>query len=412
MTELPQTPAALEGVRVLDLSRVLAGPWASQNLGDLGADIVKVESLDGDDTRLWGPPFCEPEGGRPADAAYYTACNRNKRSVCIDFSRPEGAALVRELAAGADIVIENFKVGGLAKYGLDYASLRKVNPGIVYCSVTGFGQTGPYASRAGYDFLIQGIAGLMSITGLPDGAPGGGPVKVGVAVCDLFTGMYATVAILAALRHRERTGEGQHIDCSLFDTQVAMLANQASNWLVGGMNPGRMGNSHPNLVPYATYPVSDGHVIIAVGNDRQFGKLCAVLGAPELATDPRFAVPSARVANRDALEEALRARLGGFTRARIIAALEAAGVPCGPINGVSEVFAEPHAMARGVEVALERPEGHEIRTVAFPAKLSATPATYRIAPPVLGADTRAVLSGLLGRPEAEIERLVAEGVVA
>jgi len=412
MTELPPTPASLAGVRVLDLSRVLAGPWASQTLGDLGAEVVKVESMEGDDTRRWGPPFCEPAAGRAADAAYFTACNRNKRSVCIDFARPEGAALVRELAAGADIVLENFKVGGLARYGLDYPALKALNPGLVYCSITGFGQTGPHAARAGYDFLIQGMAGLMSITGLPDAAPGGGPVKAGVAVCDLFTGLYATVSILAALRHRERTGEGQHIDCSLFDTQVAMLANQASNWLVGGMNPGRMGNSHPNLVPYAAYPVSDGHVIVAVGNDRQFGKLCAVLGIPALAADPRFATPAARVANRDALEEALRARLAGFTRAGIIAALEEAGVPCGPINDVAETFAEPHAVARGVEVAMTRPDGQQIRSVAFPARLSATPATYRTAPPVLGADTRAVLGELLGRPEAEIDRLMADGVVA
>lgn len=402
----------LQGLRVLDLSRVLAGPWASQMLGDLGADIVKVESMEGDDTRRWGPPFCPAEDGATADAAYFTACNRNKRSVCIDLSTPEGAGIVRELAAKSDILIENFKVGGLAKYGLDYASLHVRNPGLVYCSITGFGQQGPYAARAGYDFLVQGMGGLMSITGLPDDVPGGGPVKVGVAVCDLFTGMYAGVSILAALRHRDRTGEGQHIDCSLFDSQVAMLANQASNWLVGGLTPGRMGNSHPSLVPYTTYQTGDGYVIVAVGNDRQFRKLCAVLGEPELSDDQRFATPSARVAHRDALDSRLGELVSRFTRADIIAELEKVGVPCGPINEIPEVFADPHAQARGVEVSMAREDGQEIRTVAYPARFSATPVSYRKAPPALGADTRAVLAGLLGRDEAQISALVEAGIVA
>ena len=306
---------ALNHLKVLDLSRILAGPWCGQCLGDLGAEVIKIEHPDGgDDTRKWAPPYVTQADGSQKDGAYFTACNRNKRSVVIDFSIPEGALLVARLAEEADIVIENFKVGGLAKYGLDYDSLKQKNPGLIYCSITGFGQTGPYAHRAGYDYLIQAMGGLMSITGQPDGQAGGGPVKVGVAVSDLFTGMYATVSILAAIAHRERTGEGQHIDCALFDCQTAMLANQASNWLVGGINPARMGNAHPNVVPYRTYQLADGHAIIACGNDSQFDRLMARLGRPELAEDDRFKTAPARVMHREQLEEILDGIVIGWRR--------------------------------------------------------------------------------------------------
>lgn len=403
---------ALGHVRVLDLSRILAGPWAAQILGDLGAEVLKVEKpAGGDDTRQWGPPFCPDADGGEGDAAYFTACNRNKRSVAVDFSQPEGAELVRELACRCDVVIENFKPGGLAKYGLDYASLSARNPGLVYCSITGFGHSGPYAHRGGYDFLIQGMAGLMSITGAPDSSPGGGPMKVGVAVSDLFTGLYGAVSILAALAHRDRTGAGQHIDCALFDTQVAMLANQAANWLVGGMRPGRLGNNHPNVVPYRTYPVRDGHVIIAVGNDGQFRRLCRALGADDLADDARYRSCADRVRNRDGLDAELTRLLGAHGRDEIIAMLEAEAVPCGPINEIPDVFADPNAVARELVVALAREDGTEVRSTAFPARLSATPATYDLAPPALGADTDAVLTALAGCDAVRIARLRQAGVV-
>jgi len=407
-----QSMAALGHVRVLDLSRILAGPWAAQVLGDLGAEVIKVENPNGgDDTRKWGPPFCPGEDGEDGDAAYFTACNRNKRSVAIDFATPEGAALVRELAHKSDVVIENFKTGGLAKYGLDYESLSKENPALIYCSITGFGQSGPYAGRAGYDFLIQGMAGLMSITGAPDDQPGGGPMKVGVAVSDLFTGMYAAVSILAALNHRAVTGEGQNIDCALFDSQVAMLANQAANWLVGGVRPSRLGNNHPNVVPYRTYPVSDGHIIIAVGNDGQFDRLCRALGADELVDDTRFRTCADRVHNRDAIDAALGELLCGYTREEIILLLNAQGVPCGPINEVPDVFGDPNALARDLVVSLPKDDRPNIKTVAFPARLSKTPASYILAPPDLGADTDAVLSRLLGCDEHRLASLRRSGAV-
>ncbi len=398
MPDLPSPPArALGHLRILELSRVLAGPWATQVLADLGAEVVKIERPGrGDDTRSWGPPFLTGADGEPGDAAYYTACNRNKRSLAIDFAQPEGADLVRRLVPRFDVVIENFKVGSLARYGLDYPALRELHPGLVYCSITGFGQDGPYAARPGYDFLIQAMGGLMSITGLPDGEPGGGPVKVGVAISDLFTGMYAAVSILAALAHRERTGEGQHIDCALLDCQVAMLANQAANWLVGGQVPRRMGNSHPNVVPYRVYAVRDGHVIVAVGNDEQFRRLCAALDAAALAEDPRFASNAGRVRHRAALDTRLAELLAGWGRAELVARLESAGVPCGPINTVPEVFADPQVEARGLVVPMTRADGTTLSTVAFPARLSATPARYRRAPPPLGADGEQVLGSLLG----------------
>lgn len=402
----------LSHLKILDLSRILAGPWATQLLADLGARVIKVESLRGDDTRAWGPPFMEDNEGSQGDAAYFTCCNRNKESICIDFAQAEGAALVKRLIAQADVVVENFKVGGLAKYGLDYASLKVENPSLVYCSVTGFGQSGPYAHRSGYDFLIQGMGGLMSITGQPDGTPGAGPVKVGVAIADQFTGMYAATSILAALAHRDRTGEGQHIDCSLLDCQVAMLANQGANWLVGGQVPTRMGNNHPNLVPYRVYGVSDGHIIITCGNDQQFRRLCDALGMHELASDPRFEKNAGRVDNRTELEALLEDRLSSLTRDETISLLETAGVPCGPIHDLPEVYADPHIQARQLVIPSIREDGTEISTVAYPARFSATPPSYRRAPPTLGASTQAVLGSDLGLEQPEIEKLLRAGIIA
>ena len=403
---------ALSHLKVLDLSRILAGPWCGQCLGDLGAEVIKIEHPDGgDDTRKWAPPYVTQADGSQIDGAYFTACNRNKRSVVIDFSTRQGAALVAQLAEDADIVIENFKVGGLAKYGLDYDTLKQKNPGLIYCSITGFGQTGPYAHRAGCDYLIQAMGGLMSITGQPDGQAGGGPVKVGVAVSDLFTGMYATVAILAAIAHRERTGEGQHIDCALFDCQTAMLANQASNWLVGGINPERMGNAHPNVVPYRSYQLADGHAIIACGNDSQFARLMTRLGRAEIAEDDSFTTAPARVLNRERLEQILEGIVIGWRRDELIAALEEVGVPCGPINEVRDVFADPHARARGVEVPMTQQDGTVIPTVAFPARFGRTPPEYRTAPPPLGASTDEVLSERLGLDSTAIKALKESGII-
>lgn len=387
---------ALSGLKVLDLSRILAGPWSTQVLADLGADVVKVESPDGgDDTRKWGPPFIQKADGESAEAAYFSACNRNKRSICIDFSTEEGAKLVRSLAMQADILVENYKLNGLKKYSLDYESIKEINPGIIYCSITGFGQTGPYAHRAGYDFLIQGMGGLMSITGQPDGSEGAEPVKVGVAVADLFTGMYASTSILAALNYRNTTGEGQYIDCSLLDSQVAMLANQASNWLNGNMQPTRMGNNHPNVVPYRVYEVSDGFVIISCGNDGQFKRLGAALGEPELGEDHRFSTNAARIENRSAIDTRLSDLLIKLSRSHVIEILEEARVPCGPINNLSDVFDDPHVIDRGLHVQLERSDGATISSPAFPAKLSLTPASYRSAPPALGADSNSILKDWL-----------------
>jgi len=397
-------PMALDGVCVLDLSRVLAGPWSTQLLADLGAEVIKVEkpakegAPGGDDTRGWGPPFLRDRDGREtSDAAYYLGTNRNKRSVTIDIATAEGAELVRRLADRADVVIENFKVGDLARHGLDAASLLARNPRLVYCSITGFGQTGPYRERAGYDYAIQGMGGLMSVTGpsraeIADDAPGGGPQKVGVAVADLFTGMYATVAILAALRHRDRTGQGQAIDMALLDTQVAMLANLGAGFLASGVAPQRAGNAHQNIVPYQVFEVADGHLILAVGNDAQFARLCAVAGCSELATDPRFARNAGRVRNRAVLVPLLSARLKLRTRAEWLSDLEAAKVPAGPINDLAEVFADPHVRHRAMAVELPHPLAGSVRLVASPIKLGATPVRYRRAPPLLGADTDAVLA--------------------
>lgn len=383
-------PPPLQGIRVIELARILAGPWAGQMLADLGADVIKVESPQGDDTRKWGPPFVEGKDGENLSAAYYHSCNRGKRSIALDFSTPEGAETVRQLVADADILIENFKLGGLKKYGLDYESLKAVNPKLIYCSITGFGQDGPYAPRAGYDFIVQGMSGLMSITGEPDREP----QKVGVAVTDIFTGLYSVIAMQAALRHAEKTGEGQHIDMALLDTQVSVLANQNLNYLVSGTAPNRMGNAHPNIAPYEVLPVSDGHFILAVGNDSQFAKFCAVIGRPELAEDPAFATNSARVANRHALREHTVPALTGFDRAEILAALEQAGVPASPINDISQTFADPQVVARGMRLDLDDGHGNALPSVRAPMVMSATPLAYERPSPRLGEHTEEILAEL------------------
>jgi crotonobetainyl-CoA:carnitine CoA-transferase CaiB-like acyl-CoA transferase len=338
----------LEGLKVLELARILAGPWAGQTLADLGADVVKVESPEGDDTRTWGPPFVEAADGGNLSAAYFHACNRGKRSITADFTTPEGQATVRALAASADVVIENFKVGGLKKYGLDHASLEQLNPRLITCSITGFGQDGPYASRAGYDFLIQGMAGAMSITGEPDGQP----TKTGYAMADLFSGLYATIGILASLRKRDETGEGAYIDCALMDSQVAVLANQAMNYLVSGKSPSRLGNAHPNITPYEVFPVSDGHVIIAVGNDGQFRRLCGAINRPDLAEAADYQTNALRVKNRGELVPAITAATLKFDRATLLGLLEGATVPGGPINTIGDVFADPQVQHRGMRLDL------------------------------------------------------------
>ena len=407
MTDTPTVPAmALDGVRVLDLSRVLAGPWCTQTLADLGADVIKVERPardgvpGGDDTRGWGPPFLrDPAGQETAEAAYYVGTNRNKRSVTIDIATEEGSELVRTLAEKADVFVENFKVGDLARRGLDAATLLARNPRLVYCSITGFGQTGPYRERAGYDYAVQGMGGLMSVTGpsraeIADDASGGGPQKVGVAVADLFTGMYAVTAILAALRHRDRTGQGQAIDMALLDSQVAMLANLGAGYLASGVAPQRAGNAHQSIVPYQVFEVADGHLILAVGNDAQFARFCAVAGCAELAADPRFARNAGRVRDRATLVPLLAARLKQRPRAAWLAELEAAKVPCGPINDLAEVFADPHVRERAMTVEMPHPLAGSVRMVASPIKMAATPVRYRRAPPLLGADTDAVLAEL------------------
>ena len=399
---------ALSPLRVLDLSRVLAGPWATQILGDLGAEVIKVERPgSGDDTRSWGPPWLKDEAGHDtAESAYYLSTNRNKQSVSIDMASVEGQALLHQLAAQSDVVIENFKVGGLVPYRLDYASLKAINPRLIYCSISGFGQDGPYAPRAGYDFLIQGMGGLMSLTGDPDGEP----QKVGVALTDILTGLYATVGILAALAHREKTGEGQHIDLALLDVQVACLANQAMNYLASGIAPRRLGNAHPNIVPYQTFPTADGDMILAIGNDAQFGKFAEIAGHSEWVGDARFATNRARVENRQALIPLIRQATVMKTTAEWIAALEAAAVPCGPINSLADVFADPQVRHRGLKIELPHPAGHA-PGVASPLRLSASPVAYERAPPPLGADTDAVLSRLLGLDAAELAALRSRRVI-
>jgi len=409
---------ALDGIRILDLSRVLAGPWCTQTLADLGADVVKVERpIFGDDTRGWGPPFLKDSAGNDStDAAYYLGTNRNKRSITCDIASAQGQDIIRALALVSDVFIENFKVGDMARYGLDFASLHKINPRMVYCSVTGFGQTGPYRERAGYDYAVQGIGGLMSVTGERDDI-GGGPQKVGVAVADLFTGMYASVAILAALRHAENTGQGQHIDMALLDTQVAMLANLGANYLVSGKVPGRAGNAHQNIVPYQVFevaPTADGnkdHLILAVGNDGQYAKFCAVAGRPELSQDPRFAKNSERVRNRAVLvpmlEEVMRTR----SKQDWLSALEAAKVPCGAINNLAEVFDDPHVQSRAMVHTWDRPGTGPVNLVSSPMKLSATPVRNEVAPPLLGQHTNEVLGELLGYSSEKIQQLRKDAII-
>ncbi len=406
-------PGALSHHRILDLSRVLAGPWCTQTLADLGAEVIKVEKPgSGDDTRAWGPPWLKDAEGRDSgESAYFLSCNRGKKSVAIDIAHAEGQRLVRELARRCDIVVENFKVGGLARYGLDWDSLRALNPRLVYCSITGFGQDGPYAARAGYDFIIQGMGGLMSVTGERDGVPGGGPQKVGVAVADLFTGLYAAVAILAALSQRERSGEGQRIDLSLLDAQVAMLANQNMNYLLSGEPPARLGNAHPNIVPYQVFATADGHLILAVGNDAQFARFCQLAGCDGLAADPRFATNRGRVAHRDELVALLEPLLRGRGTRAWVEALETAGVPCGPINRLDEVFADPQVRHRGMLQEMDHPAAGRVPLVASPIRLSATPLEAGLPPPLLGEHTRLVLRDWLGLADAELERLHASGAI-
>ncbi len=381
-------------IRVLDLSRVLAGPWATQMLADMGADVIKVEKPGGgDDTRRWGPDYVKDADGADALSAYFIAANRGKRSVSIDIATADGQTLVRRLAASSDVLVENYKVGGLAKYGLDYDSLRALNPRLVYCSITGFGQTGPYAARPGYDFVIQGMGGLMSITG-PAASEGGKPTKVGVALADIITGLYAANAISAALRHRDRTGEGQHIDIALMDSMIAVLANQALGYLVGGTDGMRLGNAHPNIVPYQSFETRDSDITIAVGNDGQFRQLCDLLGLAPLADDERFATNDRRVRNREVLIPLLAAKLRTETSDHWVAALNRAGVPGGPINSISEVFADPHVLHRGLRVSMRHDQLGDIPGLANPIRLSETPVAYDMPPPLEGEHTQQVIDEL------------------
>ncbi|WP_130483940.1 CaiB/BaiF CoA transferase family protein [Sphaerotilus mobilis] len=404
---------ALTGLRVLDLTRVLAGPWCTQTLADLGADVIKIERPGaGDDTRHWGPPYARDANGEETrEAAYFLAVNRNKRSVTLDLASPEGQALVRQLVPQCDVLVENYKVGDMARYGLDPDSLRALNPGLVYCSITGFGQTGPYAPRAGYDFIVQGMAGFMSVTGERDDLPGGGPQKAGVAIADLATGAHAVIAILAALRHRDRTGEGQHIDMSLLDVQVSLMANMASNYLATDRAPKRWGNAHPNIVPYQVFEVSDGWVIVACGNDHQFGKLVEAGSRRELAFDARFSTNPARVRHRDELVAELESMMRQRSRSDWIATLEAIGVPCGPINDLADVFADPQVIARQMRLDLPHPTAGQVSVPASALKLSATPVSYRIAPPLLGQHTEEVLKELAGQSDADLAALKARSII-
>jgi formyl-CoA transferase len=402
----------LSGIRVLDLSRILAGPWCTQLLADLGADVVKVERPgSGDDTRAWGPPFAPgPDGAPSRESAYFLAANRGKRSIAIDFSVAAGQDVVRKLAANVDVVIENFKFGDMRRYGLDYSTLHAVNPKLVYCSITGFGQSGPYRERAGYDFVIQAMGGLMSVTGERDDLPGGGPQKCGVPISDLMTGMYATVAILGALNERHVSGLGQHIDMSLLDTQIGWLANHGLNYLVSGDNPRRWGNAHPNLCPYQSFDASDGAMIVAVGNDRQFQSLCRVLGLDQIASLPEFASNSGRLANRELLVQQIQRALASGTRERWLAELEAAGVPAGPINSVAQALADPHVLERGMTFSLPHAMGSEVPQIANPIKFSRSPVQYDRPPPALGEHTDEVLTAA-GLSDAAIAGLRESGVI-
>ncbi len=422
-TSTPVTQSPLSGVRVLDLSRVLAGPWCTQTLADLGADVIKVERPKvGDDTRTWGPPFLHHSDGSPSqESAYYLCANRNKRSICCDIASPEGQALIRDLAKVSDVFVENYKVGDMARYGLDFASLHEINPKLVYCSVTGYGQVGPYSKRAGYDYAIQGTGGLMSITGERDDLPGGGPQKVGVAVADLFTGMYASTAVLAALRHAENTGQGQHVDMSLLDTQVAMLANHGASYLVDGQFsgsvPGRMGNAHANVVPYQVFETlgaGEGpgdYVILAIGNDGQFNKFCTVAGHPEWADDARFIGNANRLKHREDLVALIADVMRTRSKADWLSALSAEQVPCGPVNNIDEVFQDPHVQSRAMVNSWQHPLRDGLQLPASPIKLSATPVQTQRPPPLLGQHTDEVLSQVLQLNADQISRLRRDGII-
>lgn len=403
----------LSGLRVLDLSRVLAGPWAAQLLADLGADVVKVERPGaGDDTRAWGPPYLADTAGRPTnESAYFLCANRNKRSLTVDLARSEGQRLVRRLAQKADVVIENFKPGGLEQYGLDAGSLLEANPRLVYCSITGFGQSGPYSTRAGYDFLIQGMGGLMGITGRAEDEEGAGPQKTGVALTDVMTGLYATVAIQAALTERQRSGQGQHLDLALFDVQIACLANQASNYLISGVVPKRMGNAHPNIVPYQDFPTRDGDMILAIGNDAQFARFCATAERPEWAGDDRFRTNSRRVRHRDQLIPLMREVTAQRTTREWVETLESEGVPCGPIYRMDEVFEDPQVLYRNLRIDMLHPKAGMVPLVANPIRMSATPVEYRCAPPSLGEHCSEVLADWLGMRDQEVDDLRSSGVI-
>jgi formyl-CoA transferase len=405
-------PGPLTEIRVLDLSRILAGPWCTQVLADLGAEVVKVERPGaGDDTRAWGPPFLRrADGTDTTDSAYFAGTNRGKKSITLDIASQEGQQVARSLAASSDVLVENYKFGDMLRYGLDYDALAAANPRLVYCSITGFGQTGPYRTRAGYDFMIQAMGGLMSVTGERDELPGGGPQKCGVPIADIMTGMYATVAIVAALRERDASGRGQHIDMSLLDTQVSWLANQNLNYLVSGKVPVRWGNAHPNLTPYQSFATNDGNLILAIGNDSQFGKFCAVAGLA-IAQDPRFVNNRARLANRDTLVAIIAQAMKARTTSEWMAALEAEGVPCGPINTIDQVFADPQVIERGLRFDLPHPAAGSVPQVANPIRFSRTRIEYRAPPPVLGQHTQEVLRGILGMTEAEVASLRDRGVV-
>jgi len=403
----------LAGIRVLDLSRVLAGPWAGQNLADLGAEVIKVERPKvGDDSRAFGPPWVKDAQGRDTkDSAYFTSANRGKKSVTVNLQQAEGQALVRELAANSDVLIENYKFGDLARYGLGYEDLEKINPRLIYCSVTGFGQTGPYRERPGYDFMIQGMGGMMSVTGEPDGEPGGGPQRAGVPIADIITGMYASIAICAALAHRATSGKGQHLDLALLDSQIALLAYQNTNYFATGKPPRRIGNLHPNIVPYQPFRAADGEVILACGNDNLYRKFCDAAGCPELAADARFASNGKRVENRNELKRLLDAIFAKRTKQEWVELLDAAGVPNGPINDIAQVFAEPQVQARGVKIEVDHPVAGKLPMVASPMRFSGTPLEHKTPPPLLGEHTEAVLRDVLGKSAGEIARLRESGAI-